>query len=759
MILKRFKKMEINFVKLCLLAICVMSCQDSVNNKLNSPKDSLVAVSPNDTQPIYSPQSPEGSLNSFRVPEGYKLELVASEPMIKEPVAISWDGNGRMYVAEMRTYMQDVDGTDTNEPVSRISILEDINSDGKMDKSTVFVDSLLLPRVILALDDRLIVGETYTNNLWSYRDTDGDGKADEKLLIYRNPKNDTRNLEHQRSGLIWNIDNWIYIARSPLRFRFQGNKMVVDTLYDAPESQWGIGKDNYGKLFFSRAGAEIPANGFQIGPKYGSLEMEGQLEEGFEITWPIVRTPDVQGGTFRLREDGSLNHFTAPCGQTVFRGDRLPENMRGDLFICEPVGRMIRRSKITDQKGKIVLKNAYHEQEFITSNDMNFRPVNTATGPDGSLYIVDMYRGIIQESNWTKEGSFLRPVIINHNLDKNIGRGRIYRLVHRDYEPGPTPNLLDLPTKELVEILLHPNGWWRDTAQKLIILRGDKSVVPNLTTLALNEESFVKSLIFWRDRPSSISRVHALWTLEGLGSINTSILVKAFKDKDPNIRKAAIEISEVYLKEGNKEVMEQLIDLQDDTNIDVLKQLVLTLQYTQVNSWESSVDYIMNNNAENEIIRELGTRKLHFGDQWKDLKSKIVNKRSAEKKLILQGAENYSQLCIMCHGKNGKGNQNSNGELLAPPLSGSARVNGDQDILINILLHGLSGPIDGNTYSDIMPSMKSQSDEYIASVLSYIRNDFGNSAKVIDTKTVEKVRSETFKREKYWTLEELLSKK
>src|SRR5690606_27690876 len=228
--------------------------------------------------------------------------------------------------------------------------------------------------------------ETYTNTLWSYRDTDGDGKADEKLLIYDNPTMDNRNLEHQRSGLLWNLDNWIYMARAPVRFKFKDNLMVVDTLYDAPHSQWGIGNDDYGRLFFSIAGGEVPANGFQINPKYGNIEMEGQLEKGFEATWPAVVTPDVQGGLHRLRENGTLNHFTAPCGQTVFRGDRLPESMRGDLFICEPVGRLIRRAEIKDENGKIVLNNVYDEQEFLTSIDMNFRPVNTATGPDGNLY-------------------------------------------------------------------------------------------------------------------------------------------------------------------------------------------------------------------------------------------------------------------------------------------------------------------------------------------------------------------------------------
>ncbi|WFO15952.1 hypothetical protein M601_020000 [Cellulophaga baltica 4] len=124
--------------------------------------------------------SPEESMKTFYVPKGYKVELVASEPMVDEPITIAWDGNGRMYVAEMNTYMQDLDGTGTNRSISKIKLLTDTDGDGKMDKSTVFIDSLMLPRMILPLEDELIVNETYSYDLWSYKDTDGDGVADKK---------------------------------------------------------------------------------------------------------------------------------------------------------------------------------------------------------------------------------------------------------------------------------------------------------------------------------------------------------------------------------------------------------------------------------------------------------------------------------------------------------------------------------------------------------------------------------------------------
>lgn len=312
-------------------------------------------------------------MKTIQLPEGYRIELVASEPMIQEPVAITWDGNGIMYVAEMRTYMQDINATNENEPLSSIIRLEDTDGDGRMDKHTVFIDSLVLPRMMLALDDRLVVAETYAASLFTYRDTNNDGVADEKVEVYHNDTRDTRNLEHQRSGLVWNLDNWIYTSRQ-LRYKWTGEQLVVDSLIDVPGGQWGLGNDDYGRLFLSSAGGEVAALGFQQMPAYGELDFEElQYEDDFHTPWPIIATPDIEGGKKRLKDDSTLNHFTAACGQTVYRGDRLPQTMKGDLFICEPVGRLIRRAKVFSKNGVRVVKNAYNKTEFIASTDMNFR--------------------------------------------------------------------------------------------------------------------------------------------------------------------------------------------------------------------------------------------------------------------------------------------------------------------------------------------------------------------------------------------------
>jgi mono/diheme cytochrome c family protein len=658
-----------------------------------------------------------------------------------------------MYVAEMRSYMQDINGTGEHYPICRITLLQDTDGDGRMDKSSVFIDSLVLPRMMLALDDRLVVNETYSYNMYSYRDTDGDGIADEKKMVYHNDTTDNANLEHQKSGLVWNIDNYIYVTANPVRYRYKNGTLEVDTLADSPGGQWGLTNDDYGRLYFSSAGGEVPALNFQQNPEYGQINFDDERIDSFDAVWPIIATPDVQGGTMRLRPDSTLNHFTASCGQSIFRGDRLPESMRGDLFICEPVGRLIRRAKVLDKDGETVLKNAYDRAEFLTSSDMNFRPVNTYTGPDGCLYIVDMYHGIIQESNWTRPDSYLRPQILRKNLDKNIGRGRIYRLVHDGYKPGPKPNQLSASSEELVKDLSNPNGWWRDNAQKLLVIRGDTSVAPQLQKLASGERTFWERLQFWKSKPTTPTRVQALWTLDGLHALNRDLLVKMLDDGEPELREAAIRISEPYLAKGDTGLLNNIEHLKTDTSADVRVQLALSLRYSKSLKAKAILGELLKNSPSNKFLVAAVTKSLQEGDEELNrLKANLAGMAWGDRKMILNGAINFKQLCATCHGPEGKGLPS----MVAPPLAGAATVNGRSDILIRILLNGLKGPVDHKNYPDVMPAQNNNNNEYIASVLSYIRsNSFGNKGGIIHQDEVGRIRKEVGTRQTAWTFEEL----
>jgi glucose/arabinose dehydrogenase/mono/diheme cytochrome c family protein len=696
--------------------------------------------------------SPEESMKTFYLPEGYKVELVASEPMIDEPVAIAWDGDGKMYVAEMNTYMQDVDGSGTNRSISKIKLLQDLDGDGKMDKSTVFIDSLLLPRMILPLENELIVNETYSYDLWSYKDTDGDGVADKKERVYYNPDRRGGNLEHQQSGLIWNLDNWVYTTYNPLRFKFKKNEVIVDSLDNMPSGQWGLSQDDMGVMFYSSAGSENPAYGFQQPAVYGDFNPKGRLSRGFMEPWPVVGTPDVQGGPKRLREDNTLNHFTGVAGQEVFRGHKLPPSTYGDLFIPEPVGRLIRRAKVKVEKGKRILYNAYRKAEFMASTDLNFRPIQAKTGPDGALYIVDMYRGIIQESNWTREGSSLRPVIIRKKLDKNIGKGRIYRIVHEDIKPDVKPNLLGKKASELIQYLGHPNGWYRNTAQKLIVLKDDKSVIPELQDIARDNSSFFGSL-FGGDKDLGLERLTALWTLEGLDNIDKELIKEKFTDEDPRVRVTAIRLSENFLKAGDLDFFTELETLALDTEVDVVNQLALSLRSSKSKKATSLLKVINNKYQNHQIVSHSVQESLKKDDSKLELLRARVSSRSVgEKKSIYKGYDSYKQLCITCHGADLRGEATEDGTLIAPSLIGSARVTGDKGNLSKILLNGLIGPIEGKEYG-IMMSLKSNSDEWIGDVLSYVRAM--NDASHVHKRVVRKAREQSKDREGYWTLEEL----
>ncbi|WP_353483838.1 HEAT repeat domain-containing protein [Haliscomenobacter sp.] len=750
--------MKKNTIVLSLFALLVLyACK--VQMETSKTGTTAVAVASSTTKPDslplppvaafdMTPLTPAQSQKAFIVPEGYHMELVASEPMITEPVVIAWDGDARMYVAQMETYTQDADGTGTKDNKSRVMLLEDTNNDGKMDKSSVFIKDLILPRMLLCVNHELLVNETDTYDIYSYKDTNGDGVADEKRAVYSVGKVAPGNLEHQRSGLDWNLDNYIYQTVDPVRFRYVNGLLQPDSLHSGSNGQWGLTHDNYGRLYFSRGGGENAGSGFQLNPKYGALEFaDAYSEEKFSPVWSKISNPDVQGGTKRLRKDSTLNHFTSANGQVIFRGDRLPADLVGDYVINEPVARIVRRAKVINRAGKTYLENAYDRKEFISSTDFFFRPVNAYTGPDGLLYIIDMNRGIIQESNWTKKGTFLRNKIDQYDLAKINQRGRIWRLVHDDFKPGPKPKMLDVPASSLLQYLDHSNGWWRDNAQKQIILLADKSVIPALTKMASS-----KSV-------SALGRLHALWTIEGLNAINKEILFTALKDPDAQVRRAAVWISEMYLKQNDQAVVAQLGKMLNDESFDVRTQLLLSLGSSKNEAAQPLVKSILAQNPNNEMLVS-SKASMDKNEDFRLYGRRLGSFTTADRTALLQGAEIYRAMCSPCHGGDGKGLASN----AAPSLFGAKHLHGDKSTAVRIILHGLKGPIEGKTYPSEMPPMKDNTDEWLAAVLSYARYEFATNQNValrnktllmVQPEEVKKLRVEHKKIKQSWTVEEL----
>jgi mono/diheme cytochrome c family protein len=669
--------------------------------------------------------TPKEAMARIKVPAGYHLELVASDPTIVHPVMCTWDGDGRMYVAELRSYMLDVDASHENDPVSRVTRLTDSNNDGVMDKATVFAEHLVLPRMILPLDDRVIIAETYTGKFVSYRDTTGKGVADEKKELFSGEPTKA-NLEHQDTALIWGVDNFLYTGHLNRRFRLTGDVMKEEPIYGG-NSQWGLAMDDQGRFFCSAAGGERPAFGFQQIPSYGNFTIPGETTDGFDETFPIVQTLDTQGGAGRIDNiKGTLNHFTGVCGQSIYRGNALPADLLGDLFLPEPVGRLIRRAKVTNVEGKRVLSNATPGAEFIASTDLAFRPVWTATGPDGCLYIVDLHHGIVQEGAWVTPGSYLRDTVLREGYDKYNGHGRIYRLVRDGFKPGPQPHMLQQKPAELVQYLSHPNGWWRDTAQKLLVLKGDRSVVPALVELV-------------HKGAAPLGRMHALWTLDGLGATDRALILDAFRDADERVRCTALRISETFLKKGDPEVVDRLQPLLKDPAMDVVTQAINSLRFVPAKGAHALIIATAANHPGNEIITASSQQSLQFDPARPSAIGVKIDPVGMA--LMRNGRENFTQICSACHGPDGKGIVTSDGMHLAPPLAGSARVVGSPAALVRIVLHGLTGDVDGKTYPGLMIPQKANDDRWIAGVLTFIRNSFGNTAPTITPEQVAAIRA------------------
>ena len=706
---------------------------------------SLCFIYANDQSSPAPPLSPEDSIATMKIQPGYSLTPVLAEPKIHEPTAIAWDGNGRMYVVEMRSYMQEIDGNNQLEPVSRVSRHEDTDGDGIYDKHTIFADNLSLPRMVLPLLDRVIIRETNTFDLKSYQDTNDDGVAD-KIEMWHEGGDRGGNLEHQPSGLIWNIDNWLYTTYSAHRYRCTDGDVIREPLSHG-SGQWGLTHDDEGRIFYSTAGGENPAMDFQRPIVYGKFSLPGEQVEGFRECFPIDNVPDVQGGRGRVRDDNSLNRFTGCCGQSIYRGDRMPADFSGNLIIPEPVGRLVRRAKVINDEGRIVVANAYENEEFIAAKDANFRPVNSATGPDGCLYIVDMYRGIIQEGNWVREGSYLRGIVQKYDLDKNIGRGRIYRVDHKTTRRGRQPRMLDETPAQLLAHLSHSNGWWRSQAQKLIVLHSDMSVVPALKTLAITA-----------DEP--LARLHALWTLEGLNAITPALLRHSFADSDPRVRSAAVRISEPLMT-TDRSIDAAISRLAEDANPNVAIQTLLSVNHGANPHADKITHQILASHEGNVAIDGLYSqikshRETRLAEQRKLNEMRRRNKLLADS--VVRGKLTYNTLCINCHGADGKGqpSPDHHDKMLAPPLLGSSRVQGHKERLTRILLDGLIGPVDEKTYSGgLMLPLAANADSWIADVATYIRNAWDNKASLVEPADIARIRDQSTGRIGPWSLAEL----
>lgn len=707
------------------------------------------------------------SIKKMKLEDGFNIQIVAEEPLLNSPVAMSFDNNGRIWIVEMENYMPDTLGSGEDLPTGKIVILSDKNRDGKMDQRKIFLDSLVLPRAISLFENGILVAES--PNLWFYEIVND--KPVRKVLVDA-AYAEGGNVEHQPNGLFRALDNWIYNAKSGKRYRKKEDKWLIERTHF--RGQWGITQDDQGRIFYNNNSENLQGDYFS--PGLGASNENQQRLAGFSESiiknnkvYPIRQNPGVNRAYMAGILDDSLRlvNFTAACGPVIFNSTLFGEDYYGNAFVAEPSANLIKRNILINTGYIVTGQQAYKGHEFLASTDERFRPVNLSVGPDGALYIVDMYRGIIQHKTYLTP--YLRGQIKARGLSNPINYGRIYKIVPK----GKKAEKLSIPkdSGHLIKLLDHSNGWVRNKAQQLIVDSKNKELEIPLRALLNNT-----------NRP--LAAVHALWSMEGLSVLKKEDVLPLLKNSNWTIRMQALNsVPSVMNKDNYKEFLAifRLLLNQDDTLaapylafLNPYLALFDSMAAKQVLA-DLAKKYPNNIYVADAVISNLKNRETVFYAEFAADTSVAISKRLRKvieekenrsgnsvdaSKEYPKGATLFRSICQTCHSADGNG---ING--LAPPLNKSDWATGDKSRLIKVILYGLSGPITIGTkvykspeISGEMPGLASNSnfsDEDIAQVANYIRNSWSNKGDKISKETVSEIRKKYKGRQKAFNEAEL----
>lgn len=471
-------------------------------------------------------------LGTFDVAAGFEIQLVASEPLVEAPVAISFGADGRMWVVEMPGYMRTADGAGETEPIGRIKVLDDTDGDGVMDKAQVFLDRLVMPRGVAQWRDGLLVIEP--PHLLFCRDTDGDGRSDESRIVASGFAG-RDNPEHAGNGLLYTLDNTFTCSQHPERFVPSGDSIACERV--PPHGQWGISEDALGRLYYSPNSDPLlvdllPKHYAARNPNQHSFEGVPSRAATDTRVFPSHLTPGVNRGYQKgVLKDGRLANFTGACSPLVYEGSLLGA-MKGHALVCEVAGNLVHRYRIDERDGRIEASPADGDRSFWTSSDERFRPVFATTGTDGAVYVADMYRGIIQHRNFMT--TFLRTQVDDRGLAQPLDAGRIWRIVPKGVRAPRAADLARSSAADLASALASTDKPVRTIARRLIIERRDS------TTLAAVRDALASEL------PVEIALEH-LWTLAGAREMDRATLDRAAASASAVVRVHAIRIAETIL--------------------------------------------------------------------------------------------------------------------------------------------------------------------------------------------------------------------
>lgn len=560
------------------------------------------------------PLSPAESKKRFKLPEGFRIDLIASEPLIRDPSCVAWDEKGRLFVTEIHGYNLEghLDVTELNKTgkldtaIRRVRVdeemkaearkgqngslklLRDTNGDGRMDEAILWADDIPAAYgVVPALGGLVVVAEP---DILFFADRDGDDRPDERKVLFTGFGRGE--MERAINNPVWGPDNWIYVGRGwaggtitgptlqkavklgRTDFRLKPDGSAIEPV-SGENHTFGMALDDYGTRWLittgqpARYAAPLPYHYLARNPHVsspGTTVGASPYHNTFPIStphpWRSTRGADPRWVKFYGGGEAKPNgNFTSACGQQVYRADLFPKKYHGNHFACEPQQSMVHRSLlIPESSGWRAQRPPEHQDnEFLSSSDGWFRPNNLRVGPDGALYIVDMYREIIEDYS-----AIPRYLQQQYGLLNGDDRGRIWRLAPKDSSPTP----INATGVAEVKSLGHPNAWWRESAQQLLIEEEGTDRKVELARMATDQKG------------SFQGRVHALCTAEGRGELESATLVKALADPHPEVRRQAVRLAESRLKE--EAVREGMVALaREESDHRVLLQLALSLGETE----------------------------------------------------------------------------------------------------------------------------------------------------------------------------------
>ncbi|WAJ72006.1 PVC-type heme-binding CxxCH protein [Catenovulum adriaticum] len=716
------------------------------------------------------------AMSSFKVHPDFELEPIVHEPLIFDPVVIQYDAAGRIWALEMTTFMPNTQADGEMKHESQIVVLFDTDKDGKMDKRQVVVEKILLPRALAFVQGGILWADMTKLYFTKIAEANGTFTAIRTDVV--DPEYAKGgNLEHKPNGLLFNLDNWYYNAKSDKRYRpypldtqlpkgtheiYRNEHWKMAIGQTEFRGQWGLTNDDYGRLYFNINWTPLRTTSFlpnvaNRNPKHQFSEEVLQQAVGTTDVYPIRVTPGINRGyqQSNYNEGYKLKQHTAACGPVIYRGNQFPEQYYGIGLVQEPAANLIKATKLTEKNGVVSGKNLFKQQEIVASTDERFRPVNAYNAPDGTITIVDFYQGILQHKTFLT--SYLANQIKMRDLARNKHIGRLYQLKHKNSAVPKVDYLNGLTPAQLVKYLNHENGWHRDMAQQLLVMKQDKSAVDGLKNLALTTVN-------------PIAKIKALWTLEGLGVIDFELIKQVSVSANSKVKRSLYRL--VELVPTNEKIKHWLQSQVKTANAETAPILSLALGTHQVWSAFSQLieQFGMNDFTfaalANHEADYLASQSSQISSENKAKITAVLNYvKTSETKLELTLAERQSVErgrglfngeagCFGCHGTNGEGN------AMIPPLNNSEWVTESQNRLAAIMLHGFSGPIEvnGKNFSSpmTMPGLAQNSamtNEHLADIASYIRQAWDNNAKPVTADTFKTVRENTKGQGSPYTLE------